>query len=110
MTVDIYSDCKFMTPPAWSWHSRSLEQLHAGQQSRKHEEADNEFSDFEPTAIDLHYRDPIHYAEMLLVNGSMEREKLREVLQNCLRLSSLSTTPIRTTLSPSMFALQVHKK
>ena len=41
------------------------------------------FSQFKPVAVDLHYRDLVHYAEMLHIEGNIER-KLKEELQNCL--------------------------
>ena len=28
------------------------------------------FSQFKPIAVDLHYRDPVHYAEMLHIEGT----------------------------------------
>ena len=43
------------------------------------------FSQFKPVAVDLHYRDPVDYAEMLHIEADIERKKLKEELQNCLR-------------------------
>ena len=45
------------------------------------------FSQFKPVAVDLHYRDPVHYAEMLHIEGDIERKKLKEEFQNCLRFT-----------------------
>ena len=84
--VDVYNDSKLLTPAASSWPSRSLAQLHADTQFKIYGNTDGDaaFSQFQPTAVDLHYRDPVQYAEMLHIEGDMEREKLKEELQNCL--------------------------
>jgi hypothetical protein len=89
MAVDVYNDSKLLTPAASSWPSRSLAQLHADTQFKIYGNTDGDaaFSQFQPTAVDLHYRDPVHYAEILHIEGDMEREKLKEELQNCLRFA-----------------------
>ncbi|CAB3999235.1 Hypothetical predicted protein [Paramuricea clavata] len=46
-----------------------------------------QFSEFQPQAIQLHYRDPVHYAEMLHIQGDLERQKLNEELRTCLRFA-----------------------
>jgi hypothetical protein len=86
MAVDVYNDSKLLTPAASSWPSRSLAQLHADTQFKIYGNTDGDaaFSQFQPTAVDLHYRDPVHYTEILHIEGDMEREKLKEELQNCL--------------------------
>ena len=50
-------------------------------------ESSGEFSQFKPTTVDLHYRDPIHYAELLEIEDSIEKEKLKDELQTCLHFS-----------------------
>ena len=89
MAVDVYNDSKLLTPAAWSWPSRSLAQLHADTQFKIYGNTDGDaaFSQFQPPAVDLHYRDPVHYAEILHIEGDMERERLKEELQNCLRFA-----------------------
>ena len=87
MAIDAYNDSKLLTQSAWSWPSRSLAQLHAEQQYKKYGESDVAFTRYEPTPTELHYRDPVHYAEMLHIIGGIEREKLKKDLQSCLRFS-----------------------
>ncbi len=89
MAVDVYNDSKLLTLAAWSWPSRSLANMHGEQQAKIYANAENngEFSQFEPTAVDLHYRDPIHYAELLEIEGNIEKEKLKDELKTCLRFS-----------------------
>ena len=89
MAVDVYNDSKLLTPSAWSWPSRSLVSKHAEQQAKKYDsvESNGDISEFKPTAVDLHYRDPTHYAELLAIQGSLEKEKLKAELQSCLRFS-----------------------
>ena len=80
MAVDVYNDSKLLTPTAWSWPSRSLAQFHAEEQFKSYSntaEGGLGFSQFHPQAIHLHYRDPNHYAEMLRIEGDLEREKLK---------------------------------
>ena len=45
------------------------------------------FSQFKPVAVDLYFRDPFHYAQMLHIEAAIERKKLKEELQNCLRFA-----------------------
>lgn len=89
MAVDVYNVSKSLTLAAWSWPSRTLAHIHAEQQANIYatDERNGEFSQFKPTAVDLHYRDPVHYAELLAIQGSLEREKLKGELQTCLRFS-----------------------
>ena len=47
------------------------------------------FTEFQPSAVGLHYCDPVNYAEILRIEGDMERAKLKEELQNCLRFSCI---------------------
>ena len=51
------------------------------------DESNGDFCQFKPTAVDLHYRDPIHYAEILAIQGKLESEKLKDEPQTCLRFS-----------------------
>eukprot|EP00794_Sanderia_malayensis_P004959 gene4959-5604_t len=87
MAVDVYNDSKLLTQSTWSWPSRSLAQLHAEEQFKTYGELDATPSRFQPSPIDLHYRDPVHYAEMLHIVATLEKEKLKKDLQNCLRFS-----------------------
>ena len=89
LAVDVYNDSKLLTPAAWSWPSRSLAQLHAEEQFKIYGNSESSiaFSPFQPAAIDLHYCDPVHYAEVLHTEGDMEREKLKVELQKCLRFA-----------------------
>ena len=87
MAVNVYNDSKLLTLAAWSWPSRSLANMHSEQQVKIYAISNGEFSQFQPTAVDLHYRDPIHYAELLEIEGSIEKEKLKDELQTCLRFS-----------------------
>ena len=87
MAVDVYNDSKLLTQSAWFWPSRSLAQLHAEEQFKTYGEHDAAPSRFQPSPTDLHYRDPVHYAEMLHIVATMEKEKLKKDLQNCLRFS-----------------------
>ena len=81
MTVNCF------TAAAWSWPSRSLANLHAERQYKVYEQHDAEFSDFCPSRVQLHYRDLIHYAEMLHIEGEMERKKSFQELKQCLKFS-----------------------
>ena len=84
--VDVYNDSKLLSPAAWPWPSRYLAQLHAVQDLWNNDE-EAAFSQFKPVAEDLHYRDPVHYAEMLHIEADIDRKKLKEELQNCLRFA-----------------------
>ncbi|CAB4010088.1 Retrovirus-related Pol poly from transposon 297 [Paramuricea clavata] len=86
MAVEVYNDSKSLTLAAWSWPGRSLANLHAQQQFRSLTDSDNvqSFIPFKPSGEELHYRDPMHYAEMLEIIGDTERKHLREELQNCI--------------------------
>ncbi|CAB4001643.1 Hypothetical predicted protein [Paramuricea clavata] len=86
MAVEVYNDSKSLTLAAWSWPGRSLANLHAQQQFRSLTDSDNvqSFTPFKPSGEELHYRDPMHYAEMLEIIGDTERKHLREELQNCI--------------------------
>ena len=87
LAVSVHNDNKLLTAAAWSWPSRSLANLHAERQYKVYERHDAEFSDFCPSRVQLHYRDPMHYAEMLHIKGEMERKKLFQELQQCLKFS-----------------------
>ena len=50
-------------------------------------ESNGDFSEFKLTAVDLHYRDPSHCTELLAIQDSLEKEKLKAELQSCLRFS-----------------------
>ena len=88
MAVDVYNGSTLSTPEAaWSWPSRSLAQLNTDAQFKIYGNADGDaaVSQFQPSAVDLHYHDPVHYAEMLHIEGEMEREKLKEETSFVLR-------------------------
>ena len=87
LAVSVCNDSKLLTAAAWSSHSRSLANLHAEMQYKVCEQHDAEFSEFCPSRVQLHYRDPMHYAEMLHIEGEMERKKLFQELQQCLKFS-----------------------
>ena len=61
--------------------------LHAERQYKVYEQHDAEFSDFCPSRVQLHYRDPMDYAERLHIEGEMERKKLFQELQQCSKFS-----------------------
>ena len=84
MAVDVYNDSKNLTLAAWSWPSRSLAGLHAEQQLKMYgQEEEGNFSPYQPSAAELHYRDPMHYAEMLNILGKSERGDLaREIKES----------------------------
>ena len=67
MAVDVYNDSKLLTPAAWSWPLRSLAQIHAHVCSSRFygntDHGDAAFSQFQPSEIDLHCHDSVHYAE-----------------------------------------------
>ena len=74
LAIDVYNDSKLLTPSAWSWPSRSLASLCAEKQIKTFNEngSDTSFSEYEPLPIDLHYRDPVVYAEMLSIIADLE--------------------------------------
>ncbi|CAB3978456.1 Hypothetical predicted protein [Paramuricea clavata] len=80
MAVEVYNDSKSLTLAAWSWPGRSLANLHAQQQFRSLTDSDNvqSFTPFKPSGEELHYRDPMHYAEMLEIIGDTERSTLEK--------------------------------
>ena len=89
MAIEVYNDSKSLTSAwssAWSWPSRSLANLHAQQQFKSLVDSDSmqSVTPFKPSAEELHYRDPMHYTEMLEIIGDTERKNLREELQNCI--------------------------
>ena len=49
--------------------------------------SDTSFSEYEPLPIDLHYRDPVVYAEMLNIIADLEIAKLKDKLNNVIRFS-----------------------
>ena len=77
LAVCVHNDSKLLTPAAWSWPSRSLANLHAEQQWKIYEERDADFCKFQPSSKQLHYRDPMHYAEMLHIEGKTERKNCK---------------------------------
>ncbi len=84
MAVDVYNDSKNLTLAAWSWPSRSLAGLHAEQQLKMYgQEEAVKFSPYKPTSAELHYRDPMHYAEMLNILAKSEKDVLaREIKES----------------------------
>ena len=87
LAVSVHNDSKLLTAAAWSWPSRSLANLHAERQYKVYEQHDVEFSGFCPSRVQLHHRDTMHYAEMLHIEGEMERKKLFQELQQCSKFS-----------------------
>ena len=87
LAISVHNDSKLLTAAAWSWPSPALANLHAEKHYKVYEQRDAEFSDFCPSRVQLHYRDPMHYAEMLHIEGEMERKKLFQELQQCLKFS-----------------------
>ena len=71
IAVEVNNDSKSLTLSAWSWPSISLANLHAQQQ---HDNIQTVIP-FKPSADELHYRDAMHYAEMLEIIGDTERKK-----------------------------------
>ena len=76
-------------PFAWSLLSRSLASLCGEKQIKTFNENSNDtsFSEYEPLPIDLHYRDPVVYAEMLSIIADLEIAKLKDKLNNVIRFS-----------------------
>ena len=109
MAVDVYNDSKLLTSAVWSWPSRSLSQLHAEEQFIKYTndspEGGIKFSEFQSQAIQLHYRDPGHYAEMLHIQGDLERQKLNEELRTCLRFAVQVDGSVDTKQQDKKFVL-----
>ena len=79
LAIAVYNDSKLFTPSAWSWPSQSLASLCAKKQITLFNEngSDTSFSEYEPLPIDLHYRDPMVYAEMLNIIADLEIAKLK---------------------------------
>ena len=76
MAIEVYNDSKLLTLSAWSWPSRSLANLHAQLQFKSLVDSSNmqSVTPFKPSTEELHYRDPMHYAEMLEIIGDTEKE------------------------------------
>ena len=76
--IDVYNDSKILTLSANSWSAWSLAVSHAEKQvsSIKDNGNDSPFVPFEPSSVELHYKDPNHYAEMLSITAELEIEKL----------------------------------
>ena len=89
LAIAIYNDSQLLTPSAWSWPSRSLVSLCVEKQITLFNEngSDTSFSKYEPLPIDLHYRDPMVYAEMLNIIVELEIAKLKDKLNNVIRFS-----------------------
>lgn len=88
MAVDVYNDSKNLTLAAWSWPSRSLAGLHAEQQLKMYgKEEEGNFSLCQPTSAELHYRDPMHYAEMLNILGKSEKGDLAKEIKESICFS-----------------------
>ena len=62
----------------------TVDGLHAEQQLKMYgQEEEGNFSPYQPSAAELHYRDPMHYAEMLNILGKSERGDLaREIKES----------------------------
>ena len=88
MAVNVYNDSKNLTLAAWSWPSRSLADLHAKQQLKSYGEGEaGNFSPFQPTPAEVHYRDPMHYAEMLNILGKSEKDDLAKEIKESICFS-----------------------
>ena len=89
LAIDVYNDSKLLTPSAWSWPSRSLASLCAEKQIKTFNDngSDTSFSEYQPLPIDLHYRDPVVYAEMLSIIADLEIAKHKDKLNNVIRFS-----------------------
>ena len=87
VAVSVHNDSKLLAVAAWSWPSRSSANLHAERQYKVYEQHDAEFFDFCPSRMQLHYRDPMHYAEMLHIEEEMKRKKLFQEMQQRLKFS-----------------------
>eukprot|EP00794_Sanderia_malayensis_P002077 gene2077-2354_t len=77
MAEAVYNDSKNLTLAAWSWPSKYLAGLHAEQQLKMYGQAEAvNFSPCQPSSAQFHYRDPMHYAEMLNILGKSEKYAL----------------------------------
>lgn len=88
IAVDVYNDSKNFILAAWSWPSRSLAGLHAEQQLKMYgKEEEGNISPCQPTSAELHYRDPMHYAEMLNILGKSEKGDLAKEIKESICFS-----------------------
>ena len=87
LSVAVHKDCKLLKPTARTWSARSLTSLHVQVQFQMCAKGKIEFRKFQPTTVLLHYRDLEHYAEMLEIEGEMEKKSLHKGLLESLRFS-----------------------
>jgi hypothetical protein len=86
MCMDAYNDCIVERCSAYSWPARSLTQL-ATESFIGHIRSQGMNSDFlpyKPSSIDLHYRDPVYYCEMVKCVGQVELQKLKTMMESCI--------------------------
>lgn len=89
LAFDVYTDSLLETCSAYSWPARSLTQLAASRFISVITDTglDSEVAPFTPALSDLHYRDPVHYAEMLECIARVEERKLIEKMANAVVIS-----------------------
>jgi len=85
LCIDVYNDSMIETVSARSWPSRSLANMMASSiQAQLQENWEAEITSFQPSQSELHYRDPMIYAEMLHILGDMERKKIGGLISRSL--------------------------
>lgn len=85
LCIDVYNDSLLETPSARTWPARSLANMMASSiQAKLKENWDAPLDSFIPSPSDLHYRDPVIYAEILQIIGTLERNKLSKNLSSAI--------------------------
>ena len=89
LAIDVNNDRKLLTPSAWTWPARALATEHADQliSSFKENGRQSSFIPFQPSSIDLHYRDRNIYKEMLTTIAELEKVKLKEEVNTAIKFS-----------------------
>lgn len=84
LAVDVHNDSMVKTLSAWSWPSRSLAQIHAQNiisQTSEHG-LDAEFVPFSSTGVNLFYRNPNVYREMLKIVADDQLKQTTDSIRN----------------------------
>lgn len=85
LCFDVYNDSLLETPTARTWPARSLAALRAQSvQAQLAKDWEANIDSFQPPSMALHYRDPVVYAEMLEIVGSLEMKKAGEQLSKAI--------------------------
>lgn len=105
LAFDVYSDSLIETASAFSWPARSLTQLSADRfiAIQRDEGIEAQIPSFRPQASQLHYRDPVHYGEMLECVAKIERMKLKERMDKSLVFSAQIDGSVSRTMRDNKF-------